>query len=48
MATTFRTKIVKNVGTQKLEVFTTPAGTNATIIGMNLANISEFAVQASI
>jgi len=48
MATTFRTKIVKNVGTQKLEVFTTPGGTNATIIGMNLANISEFAVQASI
>ena len=48
MATTFRTKIVKDVGKQKLEVFTTPPGTNATIIGMNLANISTFAVQASI
>ena len=38
MATTFRTKIVKDVGTQKIEAFETAPGTNATIIGMNLAN----------
>lgn len=48
MATTFRTKIVKDVGTQKIEAFETAPGTNATIIGMNLANTSTFSVQASI
>ena len=48
MATTFRQKIIKDVGTQKIEVFQTASGTNATIIGMNLANTSTFAVQASI
>ena len=48
MATTFRTKIVKDVGTQKIEAFETAAGTDATIIGMNLANTSTFDVQASV
>ena len=48
MATTFKTKIIKDCGTQKIEVFQTASGTNATIIGMNLANTSEFSVQTSI
>ena len=40
MATTFRTKIVKDVGTQKIEAFETAPEPAATIIGMNLANTS--------
>ena len=48
MATTFRTKIVKDVGTQKIEAFETQPGTDATIIGMNLANTSTFDVQANV
>ena len=48
MATFFRTKVVKDIGTQKIEVFEEPAATNATVIGLNLANITNFAVQASI
>jgi hypothetical protein len=48
MATFFRQKIIKDVGTQKIEVFEAAPGTNATIIGLNLANTSEFAIQASI
>lgn len=48
MATTFRNKIIKDVGTVKITAFETPQSTNATIIGMNLANTSTFTVQASI
>lgn len=48
MATFFRQKIVNAVGTQKIEVFEAAAGTNSTIIGLNLANITDFTVQASI
>ena len=48
MATYFRTKVIKDVGTQKIEVFEVPAATNATVIGLNLANITDFAVQASV
>ena len=48
MATFFRTKVIKDIGTQKIEIFEVPAATNATVIGLNLANITDFAVQASV
>jgi hypothetical protein len=48
MATFFRTKVIKDIGTQKIVVFEVPSATNATVIGLNLANITDFAVQASV
>ena len=48
MATFFRTKVIKDIGTQKIVVFEVPAATNATVIGLNLANITDFAVTASV
>lgn len=48
MATFFRIKVVKDIGTQKIEVFEVPAATNSTVIGLNLANITDFAVTASV
>jgi|TARA_B100001094_G_scaffold123286_1_gene119038 hypothetical protein len=48
MATFFRTKVIKDIGTQKIVVFEVPAATNATVIGLNLANTTDFAVQGSV
>ena len=48
MATFFRTKVIKDIGTQKIVVFEVPSATNATVIGLNLANTTDFAVQGSI
>ena len=42
MATFFRTKVIKDIGTQKIVVFGSTPATNATVIGLNLANITDF------
>lgn len=48
MATFFKNKIIKNVGTVPVSAITPPSGTNSTIIGMSLSNLTEYAVKANI
>jgi hypothetical protein len=48
MATEFRNKVVKEVGQQKIVALETDAGTKSTIIGLQLANLTEFIVYASL
>ena len=48
MATYFRNKIIKVIGTQKIEVFASDGSTNATVLGINIANVTEFAINVNI
>tara|TARA_B100000780_G_scaffold75612_1_gene50912 strand:+ start:7774 stop:8103 length:330 start_codon:yes stop_codon:yes gene_type:complete len=48
MATQFKNKVVKEVGVVPILVLETDAATKSTVIGLNLANISDFVVFASI
>ena len=48
MATTFKNKVVKDIGTQKIIAISTNAGTRSTIIGISLANTTKGAVSVSI
>ena len=48
MATFFRNKVIKEVGTVPILAVETNAGTNATIIGMSLANLTDGVVYASV
>lgn len=48
MATFFKNKIVKNIGTVPVVALTPPANTNSTIVGLSLSNLTEFAVKASV
>ena len=36
MATNFKNVVTKEIGTQRVAVYTTPAATSTTIIGMNI------------
>lgn len=44
MASFFRTKVAKNIGTTPVDVLATSAGNRFTIIGCNLANTTDFDV----
>jgi|TARA_B110000977_G_scaffold192347_1_gene265710 hypothetical protein len=48
MATQFKNKVVKEVGTVPIVALETDAATRSTIIGLNLANLTDFIVYASI
>ena len=48
MATTFRNKVIKDIGTQKIIAIETNGSTRSTIIGISLANITEFPAYVSI
>lgn len=48
MATTFKNKVVKEVGVQPILAIETDANTRSTIVGLSLANLTDFAVKASI
>jgi len=48
MATEFLNKVIKDVGMEPILAIETNAGTRSTIIGISLANITEFPVFASI
>ena len=48
MATFFRNSIIKDIGTVPILAVETNAGTNATIIGMSLSNLTDFPVYASV
>ena len=41
MATNFKNIIGKQIGTERVAVYTVPAATSTTIIGMNIANLQE-------
>jgi|TARA_A100001388_G_scaffold14606_1_gene9841 hypothetical protein len=48
MATNFKNIIGKEIGTQRVAVYTVPAATSTTVIGMNIANLTENMVSCNI
>ena len=48
MANTFKLETKKNIGLLASAVYTCPGGTDTTIIGMNLANITSSAITADV
>lgn len=48
MATTFRNKVVKEIGQVPILALETDANTRTTIVGLSLANLSETVVYASV
>ena len=48
MATYFKNKVLKNIGLIKQIVLTSDPATNATVIGLSLTNLTEFAVRANV
>jgi|TARA_B110000971_G_scaffold71249_1_gene73050 hypothetical protein len=48
MATQFKNKVIKEVGPVPILALDTNASTKSTIIGFNLANLTDFIVYASI
>ena len=48
MATQFKNKVIKEIGSQKIVAIETDAATRATIIGMTLTNLIDFIVYASV
>lgn len=48
MATFFRNKVIKDVGTQPIEVFDVTPGSSVTIVGIALTNLTEFPIQANV
>jgi hypothetical protein len=48
MATTFRNKVIKEVGTVPILALETNASTRSTIVGLSLANLSETAIYVSV
>lgn len=48
MATNFKNVIGKDIGTERVAVYTVPPATSTTVIGMNLANLTNGIVKATI
>ena len=48
MATNFKNIIGKEIGTQRVAVYTVPAATSTSVIGMNIANLTENMVSCNI
>lgn len=48
MATQFKNKVVKEIGIVPILAIETDAATRSTIIGLSLANLTEFIVYASV
>jgi len=48
MATQFKNKVIKEVGPVPILALETDAATKSTIIGINLSNLTEFVVYASV
>jgi hypothetical protein len=48
MATNFKNIIGKQIGTERVAVYTVPAATSTTVIGMNVANLTEGMVGCTI
>lgn len=48
MATTFKNKVIKEVGTVPILAIETDANTRTTIVGLSLANLTDYAVFVSV
>lgn len=48
MATLFKNSVVKNVGTQPVEILQTDASTRATVIGLSITNLTANFVYISV
>ena len=48
MATFFKNKIVKEIGTVVVPIYEAPPSARATVIGLSLANLTESVVSASV
>ena len=48
MATQFKNKVVKEIGTMPILGLETNAGTQSTVVGLSLANLTESVIYASI
>lgn len=48
MATTFRNKVVSNIGTEREKVLETSANARVTVVGFSLANLTEGVVLANV
>lgn len=48
MATTFKNKVIKEVGTLPILALETNAGTRSTIVGLSLSNLTEGLIYASV
>jgi hypothetical protein len=48
MATNFKNIVGKQIGTERVAVYTVPAATSTTVIGMNIANLTEGMVSCTI
>jgi len=48
MATNFKNIIGKDIGTERVAVYTVPAATSTTVIGMNVANLTDGMVNCTI
>lgn len=48
MATTFKNKVVANVGTERQEVLASAANSRITIVGFSLANLTDGVILASV
>ena len=48
MATFFRNKVVKEIGTTDEIALTTDSATRSTVIGLSLANLTEYPIYASV
>ena len=48
MATNFKNVIGKEIGTERVAVYTVPAATSTTVIGMNVANLTGGMVNCTI
>ena len=48
MATFFKNKVVKHIGTQPVEIFTVPAASKVTGIGLSVANLLDGNTRVSI
>jgi|TARA_B110000977_G_scaffold198164_1_gene282396 hypothetical protein len=48
MATQFKNKVVTEIGSTRIIALETDASTKSTIIGLNMANITDFVVFASV
>jgi len=48
MATTFRNKVIKEIGTVPILVLETDSNTRTTIVGLSLANLTDLIIYASV
>ena len=48
MASTFKSTVAKDIGTSAVTVYTTPAATQTTVIGLSVCNVSGISVNVDV